>query len=86
MDNWISVDTELPPLDLPVWLYFPDIRQPIIGCRSDDDGWLWGRCYDDYWYDPDKGTWRTTTCDTDDYHPSHWRRLPEPPQNKRGRP
>jgi|GEM_PF-2714674 len=80
---WIPVERELPPLDVPVWLYLPDVRQHVIGCRSDGgEGWLWGRCYSDFWYDPDMGEWKTETCDTDDYAPSHWMSLPVPPRHK----
>lgn len=76
---WIPVEQELPPMDVPVWLYLPDIRQPVIGCRSDGgEGWLWCRCYDDYWFD---GEWKTSTADADDDKPSHWMPLPLPPNN-----
>lgn len=75
----------LPPLDVPVWLFLPDVQQLVIGCRSDDgDGWLWGRCYDDFYYDKDAQIWKTDTCDTDDYNPSAWMPLPYPPRKLNG--
>jgi hypothetical protein len=44
----------------------------------DDDGWLWGRCYDGWYYS--KGRWLTSRVETDaDYRPTHWAHLPEPP-------
>ena len=74
---WIPVDQELPPMDVPVWLYLPDIRQPVIGCRSDcGEGWLWCRCYDDFWFD---GKWKTSTADANGDDVSHWMPLPMPP-------
>ncbi|MCG2680900.1 MAG: DUF551 domain-containing protein [Kiritimatiellae bacterium] len=74
---WISVRNELPPLDIPVWLYLPDVGQPVIGCRSDGgEGWLWCRCYDDFWF---AASWKTNTAEAEDDHPSHWMALPLPP-------
>lgn len=73
--NPIPVERELPPIDVPVWMYLPNIRQWIIGCRSDDgEGWLWCRCHDDFWFDG--GEWKTSTTDADDDDPSHWMPLP----------
>jgi FtsZ-binding cell division protein ZapB len=75
---WIPVTESLPPFDVPVWLI--DKNKNIwIGARSDsEDGWLWGHCYDGWFYS--KGLWLTSRVDTDDnYHPTHWAHLPEPP-------
>jgi hypothetical protein len=66
----------MPPEGIPVWLYMPEVRQPLIGCITYDDGWCWARCYDDFWYDLG---WRTSTAEMDDLQPSHWLPLPEPP-------
>lgn len=74
---WIPIERDLPPMDVPVWLYLPNIRQPVIGCRSaGGEGWLWCRSYDDYWFD---GTWKTSTAEADGDEPSHWMPLPYPP-------
>lgn len=78
MSEWISVDTGLPPLDVPVWLVTNN-GGIFIGCRSDDaGGWLWGNCYGDFWLDSNN-KWRTDTCETDDYNVTHWMPLPAPP-------
>ena len=76
MSEWISVDESLPELDVPVWLFCDD--GIFIGCRGEDgDFWQWGRSYDDIWYDEG---WHTLTSDADDYQPTHWQALPEPPK------
>jgi hypothetical protein len=79
--TWLSVSDEcLPPLDIPVWLYMPEIRQPLIGCRTEHNGeWCWARCYDDIWFD---GAWKTSTAEMDDMKPSHWMPLPLPPNDR----
>lgn len=70
----------LPPEDVPVWIYDPNLRQPIIGCRSDGcEGWLWCRCYDDFYYL--NGEWKTDRAEADDLLPTHWLPLPEPPDS-----
>ena len=42
MTCWIPTARDLPEMDLPVWLYQPEIGV-WIGCRSEagDDEWLW---------------------------------------------
>lgn len=76
--GWFLVANDcLPPMETPVWLYLPDIQQPIIGCRTEEGGeWFWARCYGDFWFG---GHWRTNTADMDDLSPSHWMLLPQPP-------
>ena len=75
---WIPIESELPPLEMPVWLYLPNIRQPVIGFRSDGgEGWLWCRCYDGFWYD---GEWKADISEDEDDKPSHWMPLPVPPE------
>ncbi len=76
---WIVVKVELPPLEVPVWLSLPGITSPIIGVRTLDDGeWYWAHCYGDFHWSSKSG-WHTDTADCDDYKPTHWMRLPEPP-------
>ncbi len=75
-------DDDMPPEDVPVWLYDPAIGQPLIGCLTYDDGLEWERLYDDYWYDDADGNWNTshTNTETDpEWHPTHWLPLPVPP-------
>ena len=81
---WLAISHDcLPPIEIPVWLYMPEIRQPMIGCRTEDDGaWYWARCYDDFWFD---GQWKTSTAEMDDLKPSHWMPLPLPPNVERSR-
>lgn len=78
---WLAISADcLPPLETPVWLYMPEVRKPMIGCRTEDDGaWFWARCYDDFWFD---GQWKTSTAEMDDLKPSHWMPLPLPPDEK----
>ena len=76
---WIPVEHELPPMDVPVWICLPRSRNPeiVIGCRSDGgEGWLWCRCYDDFWFD---GEWKTCTAEAEIREVSHWMPLPLPP-------
>lgn len=79
--GWMLVSDEcLPPAEIPVWLYLPELRQPIIGCRTEEGGeWFWARCYGDFWFD---GHWKTDTADMDDLKPSHWMALPDPPRRE----
>lgn len=85
MSEWISVDDKLPELDVPVWVYLPKRASwrpsMVIGCRSEDSegNWSWCRCYDDIWYDDREEQWSTCTAEAEDYHPTHWKRLPMPP-------
>ena len=82
MSKWIPVDQQLPALDVPVWLYLPDIRQPVIGCRSSEGaGWVWSRCYDDFWFD---GAWKTSTAEADGDEVSNWMPLPMAPNAQIG--
>jgi hypothetical protein len=78
---WIPVTEALPPLEVPVWLIDKD-KNIWIGARSDsEDGWLWGRCYDGWYYS--KGRWLTSRVETDeDYRPAHWAHLPQPPEKE----
>ena len=81
---WVSVETDLPPMGRPVWIYEPG-HGIFIGARGDlgEGEWMWGHCYGDYFYSETSrgvGVWRTHTNETDDdYRPTHWMPLPEPP-------
>jgi hypothetical protein len=82
MRKWVRTEEGLPPLDLPVWMFLADTGQIVIGCRSEaEEGWLWGECYDgDYWWDNEKRIWKADNCEQDDdYQPTHWQYLPQPP-------
>ena len=75
---WIETSKQLPEEDVPVWIYDAKNKLgPLVACRSDGgEGWLWCRCYDDYWWDEE---WKTSTAEMDDIAPTHWMPLPEPP-------
>jgi hypothetical protein len=80
MSKWIPVSERLPPEDTPVWMFIPDIEQPVLGCLSDaGEGMDWGRCYDEYWWDKNNQVWKADCCDVDGDVPSHWKSLPMPP-------
>jgi hypothetical protein len=87
MSEWQTVDTTdlrtLPELDVPVWLYdAKDDLGPFVGCRSDSgDGWLWCRCYDDFYWDK---KWIADGSEEDDLNITHWTPLPEPPHRNEG--
>ena len=75
--GWAAVrDDNMPPLDEIVWLW--DGQRIWIGGRADDcDGWLWGNTYGAVWRSGAK--WDGDLETDDDYNPTHWMRLPEPP-------
>ena len=79
MTNWTPVSERLPELGVPVWLFENGIIW--IGCRADDaDGWLWANCYGSQAYCQEK-LWYCEEAETDDdYKPTHWKSLPEPPK------
>lgn len=85
--NWKLTSEELPPCELPVWLYDAEKKLgPYIGCRPDDqdaDGWLWARCYDSHWWDEKEQRWQASDADEDDDKPTHWMPLPYPPNEIR---
>lgn len=76
-NGWEAVgDDNMPPMDEIVWLY--DGRTIWIGGRADDcDGWLWGNTYGSIWHNGLK--WDGDLETDDEYKPTHWMRLPEPP-------
>jgi hypothetical protein len=69
----------LPEEGVPVWIYD---GETMFVCTLEfaDEGYFWGRCYDDFYYDERDSKWKTTTSEADDYHPTHWMLLPEPPE------
>ena len=81
--NWIACAAELPPLDLPVWLWFGQgkLQNLIIGCRALNGGdWFWCNCYGAQWWDAKRGQWDAGDAEMDDdYKPTHWLPLPTPP-------
>lgn len=78
--TWISVNERLPEFDIPVWLACGD--NLFIGSRCDDgDGWLWCNCYGSMYWDKTKGKWASFDAEADDYSPTHWMPLPEPPND-----
>jgi len=79
-DFWVAVcDGNLPPLDEIVWLW--DGQRIWLGGRADDcDAWLWGNTYGHVWHNGAK--WDGELETDDDYKPTHWMRLPDPPNVK----
>jgi hypothetical protein len=78
MSEWTAVSDRLPDFDVPVFIW----PQAGVFLRSNDtEGWLWANCYDTWWYDDKKNEWAAwdAECD-DDYEPTHWMPLPEPPK------
>ena len=76
--GWIACSSRMPDLGDVVWLWQPDLG-PYIGSRedTDGDGWLWGKAYDNAWWN---GTqWKAEVYQEDDYQPTHWMPLPRPP-------
>ena len=76
---WIDITPEtLPPLDEPVWLIDGD--RIWIGGRADDvDGWLWGDCYGNFWWNGQK--WVGEIHTDDEYKPTKWAPLIEGPKS-----
>lgn len=80
--GWEAVcDDNLPPLDEIVWLW--DGKRIWLGGRADvpdGEGWLWGNTYGSIWRRKDC-EWEGDLETDDDYKPTHWMRLPEPPND-----
>lgn len=78
MSDWIKVSDKLPELDTPVWLRMPE-NIMIVGERgSSTDGWVWAACYGFYFNAI--GEWDANESDaSDEYEPTHWQPLPQPP-------
>lgn len=70
---WHSAE-ELPPLEQIVFLDLGN-GSVILGARTDcDDGWLYGNCYGNVWWDGNK--WDGDVEVDDDYQPVRWHPLP----------
>lgn len=65
-----------------VWL-FDGKRVWLGGCEDDGEGWLWGNTYGQIWHNG--MNWDGDLETDDDYKPTHWMPLPEPP-NRKGQP
>ncbi len=82
--RWISVDEQLPPIEMPAWLKQEGRIRPIfIGCHTDTgEGLLWADCNgSEYWTG---SKWRCAEAEFDDYKITHWMPLPEPPEDSDG--
>jgi hypothetical protein len=80
--KWISVSIELPPMDVPVWLWTgTDTPSFFIGCRAmNGEEWFWCHCYGSQYWDREKQRWDAGDAEMDDdYKPTHWMALPHPP-------
>ena len=73
---WRSTDTK-PPESVPVWL-FEDGRIWIGTYEYDSDGWCFTNAYGHQFYG--ETGWQSPDAEwDDDYKPTHWMPLPEPP-------
>ena len=77
LDGWRLIDETPPPDETPVWLY-EDGRIYIGEWVHDGYAWLFARCFSVPWWDDERG-WRADDSEADDYAPTHWRPLPQPP-------
>lgn len=76
-EDWQRVTDALPPMDTPCWLW--DGKKIWIGGRVmvDSECWLWGNAYSSIWHNGVK--WDADNDTDDDYQPTHWMSLPNPP-------
>lgn len=81
------VGVDLPEMGVPVWLYQPG-RGIWIGGRGEvnaEEGWLWGNSHGDCssTASQDGLLWHSHTLEVDDdYQPTHWMLLPQPPSGE----
>jgi hypothetical protein len=81
---WREVSTQAPPLNEPVLLWLPNVEQVVVGCRIGPDynkDQMWGQCFDDWHWNPDRGLYDSPTAEEANLNPSHWAFLPIPPAN-----
>ena len=84
--EWISIEDRLPELERPVWMYVDN--RIMMGCRSEIEykTWLWCRLHDipyysEHYKDMYGYPWDFDPISDDDYQPTHWMPLPEPPKD-----
>lgn len=79
--DWRPITKDEPSLGHICWLW--DGRNIWIGGRDmvDSEYWLWGNCYNSIWYNGDK--WDGDIETDDDYQPTNWMPLPNPPNAQR---
>ena len=79
--EWIKCSEKTPPEKEPVWLF--DGKDMWIGsyeyCDDDPGGWFYGKGYGLTWNQFHGKHELTDNEWDDDYQPSHWMPLPEPP-------
>jgi hypothetical protein len=75
-DGWLPIDSA--PMNTPIWLYEED-RGVLIGGKEmvDSETWLWGNCYNQYWHTG--VSWKCDIEADDDYKPTFYKLLPNPP-------
>jgi hypothetical protein len=79
-DGWVPVAERLPKYETPVWLFDAATGSIWIGGRGEcDDGWLWCNAYHNIWRSSHDNKWESDLQSDDDYNPTHWMPLPEPP-------
>jgi hypothetical protein len=79
---WIPVEEELPEEDQIVWAYdtVNSIGPYFAVLTYQDEEWVWSRVYDPYYYNG----WKANDVELDDIVPTHYRPLPELPEDWRG--
>lgn len=80
MDKWISVKDDKPPENEPVWISTENGM--FIGAWTyDGEYWLWGNCYHSQYWNSIEHQWESYEIQVDDdYQPTHWMSLPNPPK------
>jgi len=79
LGRWTPISEEFPCEGVPVFLW--DGKRVWVGAHEfDGDGWAFGNTYGHFYFNSKSGDWETSDneCD-DDYKPTHWMYLPEPP-------
>lgn len=78
--DWQRVTNDLPKLGDVCWLW--DGKMIWLGGREmvDSEQWMWGNSYGHVWHNGVK--WDADIETDDDYKPTHWLALPNPPNDK----